>query len=235
MIREALVLAGGFGTRLKEVVPELPKSMAVVNGRPFLEYLLDFLDARKFQSVVLSTGYKATVIKNHFKSRYKGLELFYAAEQEPLGTGGGIRHAFHKISGENAFVFNGDSLFLADLEGMSALHKKQNATATIALRQVDDTTRFGRVNVDASLRIRGFSEKKAGAGPGYINGGVYILNKPFLLGSLFREKFSLEKDCFEKYYREVPMFGFPSEGYFRDIGIPEDFARAQDEFKRLTY
>jgi D-glycero-alpha-D-manno-heptose 1-phosphate guanylyltransferase len=228
-------LAGGLGTRLREVVNDVPKSMALINERPFLEYLLDFLDARKINTVVLATGYRSHLIKGHFKSKYKSLKLLYAAEPEPLGTGGGIRNAFHKITGEDAFVFNGDSLFLTDLEAMAALHKKENAMATLALREAHDTGRFGTVTVNPSLRIRGFAEKKAGGSPGYINAGVYILNRPFLLGTLFREKFSLEKDCFEKYYREVPMFGFPSDGYFLDIGIPEDFAKAQDEFKRLRY
>jgi D-glycero-alpha-D-manno-heptose 1-phosphate guanylyltransferase len=235
VIREAIVLAGGFGTRLQKVVNEVPKSMAAVNGRPFLEYLFDFLISQGITSVVLSTGYKSSIIHSHFKNRYKGLELSYAVENDPLGTGGGIKNAFRKIAGEEAFVFNGDSLFVTDLKSMSTLHKKENAAATLALRYVEDTARFGTVKLDTIHRIRGFYEKKAGSGPGYINGGIYILNKAFISGSLFGEKFSLERDCFEKYYNEMLMLGFPSEGYFRDIGIPEDYNRAQDEFGKLEY
>jgi D-glycero-alpha-D-manno-heptose 1-phosphate guanylyltransferase len=235
VIREAIVLAGGFGTRLQKVVNEVPKSMAPVGGRPFLEYLFDFLIARGITSAVLSTGYKSSVIHSHFKDKYKGLSLAYAVENEPLGTGGGIKNAFHKVIGEEAFVFNGDSLFIADLNGMALLHKKENATATLALRFLQDTARYGTVKLDAIHRIRGFHEKQAGSGAGYINAGVYILNKAFITGTLFNDRFSLERDCFEKYYREMLMLGFPCEGYFLDIGIPEDYKRAQDEFGKLDY
>jgi D-glycero-alpha-D-manno-heptose 1-phosphate guanylyltransferase len=235
VIREAIVLAGGFGTRLQKVVNEVPKSMAAVNGRPFLEYLFDFLISQGITSAVLSTGYKSSIIHSHFKEKYKGLKLSYAVENEPLGTGGGIKNAFRKIDGEEAVVFNGDSMFVIDLVGMSALHKSENAAATVALRYLEDTMRYGTVKLDAIHRIRGFYEKKAGSGPGYINGGIYILNKAFITGSLFGEKFSLEKDCFEKYYKEMLMLGFPSKGYFLDIGIPEDYSRAQDEFGKLEY
>lgn len=229
------MLAGGFGTRLQQVVKEVPKSMAVVHGRPFLEYLFDFLIARGITSAVLSTGYKSNVIHSHFKDRYKELSLQYAVENEPLGTGGGIKNAFHKVIGEEAFIFNGDSLFLVDLPGMAMLHKKENAAVTLALRHLGETGRYGTVNIDTLHRIKGFHEKREGSGPGFINGGVYILNKAFITGSLFGERFSIEKDCFEKYFREMPMLGFPSEGYFLDIGIPEDYTKAQDEFARLGY
>jgi D-glycero-alpha-D-manno-heptose 1-phosphate guanylyltransferase len=235
VIREAIVLAGGLGTRLRNVVSEVPKSMALVNGRPFLEYLFDFMILKGINSVILSTGYKSSAIKSHFKDHYRTLALTYAVEDEPLGTGGGIKNAFHKVRGEEAFVFNGDSLFIIDLFSMAQAHKKENASVTLGLRHLGETGRYGTVTIDSFHRIRGFQEKKENPGAGYINAGVYILNKAFITGTLFREKFSIEKDCFEKYYREFLMLGYPAEGYFLDIGIPEDFKRAQDEFGKLEY
>ena len=235
MITEAIVLAGGMGTRLRQAVSEVPKSMAPVNGRPFLEYLLDYLDKNGFGHVVLSVGFMNEQIREHFGERHKGIRLSYAVEESPLGTGGGIRKAFGMVGGAEAFAFNGDSLFLADPAKMFSFHETGAGYLTIALRYVEDASRYGSVKMDALHRIRGFAEKTAEGGPGYINGGVYILNKAFLTGTAFPESFSLEKDCFEQYYRDIPILGFPSEGYFLDIGIPEDYHRAQDEFRKLEY
>lgn len=235
MITEAIVLAGGLGTRLQPVVNGLPKSMAPVNGRPFLEYLLGYLARNGIRRVVLSVGYLHDAIRNHFGERFGTLELEYAVETEPLGTGGGIRNAFRRIRGDEAFALNGDSLFHLPLERMNDFHESGNGGFSLALRFLEETGRYGSVEMDATHRIKGFTEKKEASGPGFINGGVYILNKELLTGPLFPEKFSLEKDCFEQYYREIPMLGFSSEGFFLDIGIPEDYNKAQIEFARLEY
>ena len=235
MISEAIVLAGGFGTRLQPVVNDLPKSMAPVRGRPFLEYLFDYLLAGGIGTVVLSVGYKSEAIQAHFGDEYRSLKVRYAFEQEPLGTGGGIRKAFGLVEGPEAIVLNGDSLFRISLPDMQAFHRAGGGLLTIALRYIQDTSRYGSVGIDFLHRVKGFEEKKDNAGPGYINGGIYILNKEFMTGELFPEKFSVEKDCFEKYCRDYAMLGFAAEGYFLDIGIPEDYAKAQDEFKELEY
>lgn len=235
MISEAIVLAGGFGTRLQPVVKDVPKSMALVNGRPFLEYLFDYLVAGGIGTVVLSVGYKSVAIQEHFGNSYRSLKIRYAFEQEPLGTGGGIRNAFGLVEGPEAFVLNGDSLFRISLSEMQAFHTTGEGLLTLALRYLADTGRYGSVEIDFLHRVKGFTEKKEDAGPGYINGGIYILNKEFITGELFPERFSIEKDCFEKYCREYTMLGFAGEGYFLDIGIPEDYSKAQDEFKRLEY
>lgn len=227
---EAIILAGGFGTRLQKVVSDVPKSMAMINHRPFLEYLLDYLISQGIAKAVLSVGYKREYIINHFQDKYKSLAVSYAVEEEPLGTGGGVRLAFWKVEAQRAFVMNGDSLFHVDYRQMLAEHLKKKSVATLALRKLADTGRYGRVTLNRYKRITGFSEKDEKAGPGYINGGVYIIEKPFLMEPEFRGKFSIEKDCFEQCYQEDRLFGFPSPAYFLDIGIPDDFIKAQHDF-----
>lgn len=230
---EAIILAGGFGTRLQPVVRDVPKSMALINYRPFLEYQLDYLITQGVRNVVLSIGYKRDVIINHFRKRYRSVEIDYAVEEEPLGTGGGIRFSFWKIKSDWAYVLNGDSIFHLDLRSFAEKHHKKKADITIGLRKLEQTDRFGRVILNRNHRITGFSEKDKAPGPGYINGGVYVINKTFLMDPFFRGKFSIEKDCFEKFYSTARFFGFPSDGYFIDIGIPEDFNKAQHDFGRF--
>ncbi|MCX6307134.1 MAG: nucleotidyltransferase family protein [Bacteroidetes bacterium] len=231
---EAIVLAGGFGTRLQKMVSDVPKSMALINQRPFLEYLFDYLVLQGVTSIVLSVGYKHEMISGHFGEQYKTLSIQYAIETEPLGTGGGIRLALWKINGLRALVMNGDSLFKLDYKALMEFHLKKKADATLALRKLKDTGRYGRVSVNRSRRITGFEEKGLSAAPGYINGGVYIVEKYFLMEPEFRGRFSMEKDCFEQYYPAANFFGFPAEGYFLDIGIPEDYLKAQHEFASFT-
>ena len=227
---EAIVLAGGFGTRLQKVVRDVPKAMALINQRPFLEYLFDNLISQGITKVVLSVGYKHEIISNHFRNHYKSLAIQYSVENEPLGTGGGIRLALWKIEGLRALVMNGDSLFKIDYKTLMEFHLKKKADATLALRKLNDTSRYGRVVVNRSRRITGFEEKGLSAGSGFINGGVYILEKFFLMEPEFRGRFSIEKDCFAQLYPEAKLYGFLSEGYFLDIGIPEDYLKAQHEF-----
>lgn len=230
---EAIILAGGFGTRLQKVVSDKPKSMAPVNDKPFLEYLLNFLTGQDIQRVILSVGHKHEMIEEHFKDRYKHIVISYAIEDEPLGTGGGIVNALQQVEGEMAFAMNGDSMFRIDLQAMLNHHLKNEADLTMALRFLDDTSRFGTVKIDSTRRVTGFVEKKQDSGEGYINGGIYLINKRFLTSSTFGKKFSIEKDCFEKCYKNSGLYGFPAKGYFLDIGVPEDYMTAQDEFKRF--
>lgn len=227
---EAIILAGGFGTRLQPVVSHVPKSMAVINGRPFLEYQLDYLIAQGAAKAVLSVGYKHDIIINHFGNLYKSLELDYAIENEPMGTGGGIRLSFWKIDGPRALILNGDSMFRFDFREMMDFHLKKRAEVTLALRKLKDTSRYGRVSMGRTGRINGFSEKEKGQGPGFINGGVYIMEKYTLMEPEFRGKFSIEKDFFGSRYPMLKMFGFEAQGYFLDIGVPEDYKNAQHDF-----
>jgi D-glycero-alpha-D-manno-heptose 1-phosphate guanylyltransferase len=230
---EAIILAGGFGTRLQQVVSDVPKSMALVNDHPFLEYLLNYLTGQGVTRVIMSVGYKREIIQDHFKDHFKGLQILYAIEEEPLGTGGGIKNAFRQVEGGMAYVLNGDSLFRLDFHAMMKLHIFSGSDITMALRFLDDTSRFGTVTIDAEKRVNGFREKVYDSGEGYINGGIYLINKNFVDESKFPDKFSIEKDCFEKCYLTARIFGYLSRGYFMDIGIPEDYQKAQDDFKRF--
>ena len=227
---EAIILAGGFGTRLQQVLNDVPKPMALINQKPFLEYLLDYLITQQVNRVVLSVGHKRDYIINHFHHHYKSLEIDYAIEEEPLGTGGGIRLAFWKIKGERAFVMNGDSIFRFDFQTLLGQHLKRKADITLALRKLENTGRYGRVTLNRSRRITGFEEKNENAGNGLINAGVYVIEKDYLMDPVFRGKFSIEKECFEEFYQTSRFYGFPAEGYFLDIGIPADYIKAQDEF-----
>lgn len=229
MIREAIVLAGGFGTRLQTVVKEVPKPMAPVAGKPFLQYILDYLIAHKVTHVVLAVGYLRETIIDYFGDNYQSLSITYAVEENPLGTGGGILNACNQIKGDNVFVINGDTFFDVDLVELSAFHETNNALLTVALKKMEKFDRYGTVETDNEGRIIGFLEKKY-LDEGLINGGIYCLNKHIFHPEL-PAAFSFEKEILEKEIVNRKIYGLRSEGYFIDIGIPEDYARAQDDFK----
>jgi D-glycero-alpha-D-manno-heptose 1-phosphate guanylyltransferase len=235
MIRQAIVLAGGFGTRLQKVVQDVPKPMALINGRPFLDYQLNYLKSFGIEHIIFSVGYKHEHISGFFGDSYQGLKIDYAVEKEPLGTGGGIRLAFENVSDELALVVNGDTLFEVNLQDFYHKHIQANAAISLALRQVADVSRYGSVEVDSGGRIRGFTEKGSKSGAGLINGGVYLIEKDFFARNNFPEKFSMEQDAFEQYYQKEALYGFTYDAYFLDIGIPEDYQKAQDEFRQLGY
>lgn len=218
---------------MQEVVRDVPKSLATVNDQPFIRYLLKYLTGQGITKVILSTGYKGDLIRKEIGDQYKSIPVVYAEETEPLGTGGGILHAFQHVEGEQAFVMNGDSLFRIDFRAMETVHNKSEADITIALRELDDTSRYGTVVIDHEKRITGFFEKEKNRGNGYINGGIYLIRKKFMTGMKFPAIFSIEKDCFEKDYLTERMFGYVSRGYFLDIGIPDDYQKAQNDFKRF--
>jgi D-glycero-alpha-D-manno-heptose 1-phosphate guanylyltransferase len=230
---EAIILAGGFGTRLRPAVADLPKSMASINERPFLEFLLDRLIRSGVEHVILSVGYMHELIVEHFKSAYKGMKMSYAIESEPLGTGGGIKMAMKQAGSENVLVLNGDTLFMLDLKDFMDFHISKKSLFSIALRHVETASRYGSVGINSVGRITGFSEKNLSKGAGLINAGMYIISRKFFVGYPLPEIFSLEKDFIEKIYQETEIYGFPGSGYFIDIGVPEDYARAQIEFMKL--
>jgi D-glycero-alpha-D-manno-heptose 1-phosphate guanylyltransferase len=235
IVQEAIILAGGFGTRLKDVVSDVPKVMAPVNGRPFLEYLLEYLEDHVIDHVILSVGYKYEIIREHFGDQYKSITIDYAIEDEPLGTGGGIKNAFNFVKGYRALVFNGDTMFRINLEKSFEFHFSKSAQFSIILREVNNVQRYGAVETDENHRIVSFYEKGQKFGTGKINGGVYLINKSFFRDHNFPDKFSLEKDCFEKMVDSFPFYAMACKQYFLDIGIPEDYKKAQDDFKEFEY
>ena len=227
--REAIILAGGFGTRLQGVVKDVPKPMAPVNGRPFLTYVLDYLIDYGYQRVILSVGYLHEKIVDYFGKKYKALEIDYAVEEEPLGTGGGILFAMSKCKSDNVLVINGDTMFKVDLTAFEHFHQEKNGLLSIVLREVEDVSRYGSVNIGENGMITLFSEKQVSSGSGFINGGVYLINRKIFEKYPQAKKFSFEKDLMTKYYTQECFYAMPSDGYFIDIGIPEDYARAQQE------
>lgn len=228
--REAIILAGGFGTRLQSVVSDVPKPMAPVCNRPFLEFQLDYLINQGIERVVLSLGYLPEAVIAHFGDHYKSLQLFYAVEEQPLGTGGAIAWAAEKIEGDYFWVFNGDSLFEVNLSEMEKACNNSSAGFALALRKVQDVSRYGSVETDSKGMITLFKEKSTVPAPGYINGGVYLIRKEDLIANVPEQRFSIEKSLFMPADRPVAMFGYPCDNYFIDIGIPEDYKKAQYDF-----
>ena len=223
---EAIVLAGGFGTRLREVVPDLPKPMAPVAGRPFLEMLLTVLAKKGFSRVVLSLGYMADKVISHFGERFAGLELLYEVEKSPLGTGGAVRQALTRCNEDHVFVFNGDTYLDLEVAGVEA-HWQRHYVPIIVARDVSDTARYGRLITDKE-RVIGFSEKGM-AGPGLINAGCYVLPVTLLDQFAPGQAFSLETDFLAKAVGVERFDMFVTSGHFIDIGVPEDYLRAQAE------
>lgn len=235
MIREAIVLAGGKGERLKDVIGDIPKPMAPVNGRPFLEYQLDYLDKWGMKKVILSVGYMKEKIIGHFGDNYKSMQIVYAEEKESLGTGGAIKNSFELVDGYAAFIFNGDTFFDVNLQRINDFRWIKETDAVIVLRFEDNAGRYGKVEYNSDNRITSFMEKNGSEEEGYINGGVYLLGKSYFKSFYLPEKFSIEKDFFQKYYQQEDFYAIRCFSYFRDIGVPEDYKKAQDEFKRLIY
>lgn len=225
-MKEAIVLGGGFGTRLRAVVSDVPKPMAPVAGRPFLEILLGSLAGKGYGRVVLSLGYMADSVVQHFGRSYAGMELVYEIETEPLGTGGAVRAALARCESDVVCVFNGDTYLELEVEPLYALWRERREPVIVA-RMVDDTARYGRLRIEDG-RVRGFSEKGE-AGPGLINAGCYLLPRDTLDRYPVGQVFSLETQFLAQAVQERPVSVFVSAGHFIDIGIPEDYARAQIE------
>ena len=232
MFREAVILAGGFGTRLSHVVSDVPKPMAPVYGKPFLTYLIDRLVEAGVSRVILATGYKHECIESYFGTQYRGAEIVYSNEDTPLFTGGAILQAAAKIQSEEFVVLNGDTLFDIDLQKLYDFHTQRQANLSIALRQVTDTSRYGSVTC-VNDNIIAFHEKTESAGAGDINGGIYAINHAWLMSLSLPTKFSFEKELMQPLAGDPHFYGLRFKDYFIDIGVPEDYYRAQEEFKSL--
>jgi D-glycero-alpha-D-manno-heptose 1-phosphate guanylyltransferase len=228
---EAIILAGGFGTRLRSVVSDVPKPMAPIGGRPFLELLLDHLIPFGFSHIVLSTGYMHETIETHFGNSYRGVRLSYAIETEPLGTGGGMRNAIEKCDGDEIVVLNGDTLFKVNYDDLVHFFHSRPTRLAAILRQVADTSRYGSVSTDCSDRICRFTEKASSHGPGTINGGIYMLHRSLLEEHALGDAFSFEKEILQSRYVDEPFYAYTSGAYFIDIGVPEDYLKLNNDIK----
>lgn len=226
---EAIILAGGFGTRLKHIVSDVPKPMAPVNGRPFLEYILDDLDNKGITHVVMAVCHMKENIINHFGHKYKDINIDYSIEKDPLLTGGAIKQAANMCKDDAFFVINGDTFFDVDLQDMKIQHEQNKDDLTIAVKEMQELDRYGSVVVK-DKRILGFNEKER-CQNGYINGGIYYMNKAYIQ-KVELKVFSLETDYIEKRCKNMRIGAFVSNGYFIDIGVGEDYYRAEKDFNK---
>jgi D-glycero-alpha-D-manno-heptose 1-phosphate guanylyltransferase len=224
----AIILAGGLGTRLRSVIQDLPKPMAPVNGKPFLHYIFQYLRQERIREVILSVGYKHEVIEEFFGKEYLGIRIQYSLEEEPLGTGGGIKQAFDLVNGP-AYVLNGDTFLGLNLLALQQFYFEHGADMALAIKPLQNFDRYGTVQMDEAFRILKFEEKKFVAS-GFINGGVYFFDKKLFNKVDVPQKFSFEKEVLEKYTGKLKYYGRVFNGYFIDIGIPEDYNKAQHDF-----
>jgi len=243
---EAIVLAGGLGTRLASRLEGIPKAMAPVAGRPFLEILLKQLERAGCERVLLSVGHLREVIQDHFGAAFEGLALEYVVEEEPLGTGGAIRKALERANEKAVLVLNGDTFLDADYAAMLRFHQAQGSALTIAVTQQADAARYGEVRVEGN-RIVGFKEKGPGSGlvsgsgpvsgpvpgpilgPILINAGAYVVEKEIAWPAALGERFSFERDFLMPEAARLAPAAFRVRGFFLDIGVPDDLDRAQTE------
>jgi len=228
MIREAIILAGGLGTRLRSAVPDLPKCMAPVAGHPFLHYLIRYYAHRGIDRFIFSLGYRHETIEAFLEQELAGIpHVSYATsvEHEPLGTGGAVKKAAALVHAGSALVLNGDTFFETDPAAVADLLAAKNADCVLTLKLMKESERYGVVETDREQKIVSFREKQYYA-RGNINGGVYALNVPSFLQTPLPEKCSFEKDYLEACCAEKQFYGLVQEGYFIDIGIPTDFQQA---------
>jgi D-glycero-alpha-D-manno-heptose 1-phosphate guanylyltransferase len=228
---EAIVLAGGLGTRLAGRLSNVPKPMAPVAGRPFLEILLGQLQRAGCARAVLSVGHLHQVIEDHFGAEFRGMRVDYAIENAPLGTGGAIRAALEQTREDSVLVLNGDTFLHADYPAMLRRHREPATPLTIAITHCADVARYGGVALegeDTNLRVTGFYEKGR-TGAGWINAGVYALRTDLRWPEGLPQKFSFETDLLAAHIGSLAPAAFPVAGFFLDIGIPEDLDRAQTE------
>lgn len=224
---EAIVLVGGLGTRLRSRVANLPKAMAPVGGRPFLTLLLDQLVDQGCTRIILSVGYMRSAIYDIYHDSYRNVPIDYAVEEEPLGTGGAIRLALSLTREQAVLVLNGDTYLSVDYRAMVGRHESAGEVLTMAITMVDDMQRYGGIVFD-SEHISGFTEKGQ-TGEGWINAGTYVLSRTFPWPGGLPAKFSFEADVVTPRISDLRPVVFKCYGKFLDIGVPEDYDRAQIE------
>lgn len=226
---EAIILAGGLGTRLREKVPDLPKPMAPINGRPFLEHQMDYWIGQGVTRFILSVGYKHDAISGHFGKHYRNCEIEYAVEHTPLGTGGGMLLAIPLLKSDKPFlVLNGDTFFKVSLQEFLAFHKKQNSDWTLALFKADTPDRYGRIGLGKEGKVEGFSSSKAQVGDS-ASGGIYLISPDSLKNLPWKagDNISIESKLLPEFLGcGGRCYGVHFAQEFIDIGLPDDYLRA---------
>jgi D-glycero-alpha-D-manno-heptose 1-phosphate guanylyltransferase len=223
---EAIVLAGGLGTRLRKVVSDLPKPMAPIGDRPFLYYILQYLHKQGVKRIILSVGYKWESIKECFGEAFEDMELIYSVENEPLGTGGAIKKAFSFVKSEEVYIVNGDTFFDVPL---NSLKLEKSSQLMLSLKEMKDFDRYGCVESSQNGIVTTFTEKEHRK-LGNINGGIYLVSKDIFKPYRVNENFSFE-EFMQNNVEKLQITSKVFDNYFIDIGIPEDYATAQRELK----
>ena len=223
---EVIVLAGGMGTRLRAVISDLPKPMAPVNNKPFIEYLFIWLSKYPVTRIILSVGYKAEVIADYFGDNFQNIPLVYVKEPEPLGTGGAIKLALNQVIDDEFLIINADTYFPVDLDIFKDFHERTGSKLSIVLKKMTNFDRYGTVELKDKT-ILNFNEKKF-CEEGFINGGIYLVKKDFINSLSLPEVFSFEKEVLEKQAMTGNLKGMTFTDLFIDIGIPEDYYRASE-------
>ncbi|HLD76654.1 MAG TPA: D-glycero-beta-D-manno-heptose 1,7-bisphosphate 7-phosphatase [Rickettsiales bacterium] len=243
---QVIILAGGLGTRLREVVKDVPKPMADIAGKPFLALLLDYLKNYKITKVIISSYHLHEKITSYFGDEYEGIKISYSLENQLLGTGGAIINSLKNCDlTKPILVLNGDSFLQIDYKKFIKFHFDNGCDLSVALRKMEDCSRYGAVEINDQNKIISFKEKpltpalspQAGRGSvdsfGLINGGIYIINPKIFQQFNLPEKFSFEQNFLMKYLQDLEFKGFVSDDYFIDIGIPDDYVKAQEELPRI--
>lgn len=225
---EAIILVGGLGTRLRSVVNDVPKPLAPVANRPFLAWLLDRLEDAGLRRVILASGHMAGRVEHTIGRRWGRLHVDYSVEDQPLGTGGAVTRASRVLTGSGVHVLNGDTYLRYSPQELERLTRSADCLIGVALAWVDDTARYGAITCDG-VRIASLSEK-GGAGPGLINAGAYFLTADALAALPRETSYSFETGMLAPMVDKGAVLGFSATEGFIDIGVPEDFMRAQDLF-----
>ena len=228
MSKEAIVLAGGLGARLKHILDDLPKPMAPVGDKPFLTYLLECLENEGVERVILSVGYRSDKIIDYYGDKFNSLEIVYSVEDFPLGTGGAIKKSLTLCKEDHVFVVNGDTFFDISFDIMRKMFINKEPSLLIALCKMNSVERYGTVEIDQNGVVKAFKEKSFRESA-LINGGIYLIKTDMMSVDGLPECFSFEKDIMEKQINTKAIMATPFDNYFIDIGVPEDYYKAQKE------
>ena len=230
MITEAIILAGGLGIRLRSAIPDLPKCMAPVAGKPFMDYVLEHLASQSINRFIMALGYQSAIIQEHVQQHFSDWDISFSLEEEPLGTGGAIVKAGKQVKGKYAVVANGDTLYKASIQNAMSFFEAKKAACLLYLKPMKNVDRYGVVEVNNYQQITSFREKQFYK-DGLINGGLYVLDVHSFLQQLWPGRFSFEKDYLEAKVDKTPLYGLIDDAYFIDIGMPADFERANLELQ----
>lgn len=235
-IIDTIILAGGFGTRLRGVVNNLPKALAPINGRPFLDILLNWLDKCEHRgNVILAVGYMSNKIVEYYGRGAKyNFKIIFSEEKTPLGTGGAIKNALHFVNTESVLVLNGDSFVELNYQDLITYHNEANAMLTLVLKEVENVDRYATVKMNENNEIIFFEEKQHRARSGLVNAGVYVIRKSLFSNVEADTVLSLETDLLPVFIRKVATYGYVTTGKFIDIGVPESYEKSHEYLKEFS-